>query len=39
MFALSIGLAFLNPQLAKLFWIAIFISQPLVQRKYIRQES
>ncbi|MDQ2885606.1 MAG: TMEM175 family protein [Chloroflexota bacterium] len=38
MFALSIGLAFLNPQLAKLSWIAIFIVRPLILKKYIQQE-
>lgn len=31
-FALSIGLAFLNPQLAKLAWIAIFLIRPLILR-------
>ena len=30
MFALSIGLAFLNPNLAKLTWVAIFPIRPLV---------
>jgi uncharacterized membrane protein len=39
MFALSIGVAFLNPDLAKLLWLAIFIVQPLVLRGYARQES
>lgn len=38
LFALSIGLAFLNPQLAKFTWIAIFIIRPLVLRKYRYQE-
>ncbi len=36
MFALSIGIAFLNPDLAKLFWFAIFIVPPLVVRGYAR---
>jgi uncharacterized membrane protein len=31
-FVLSIGLAFLNPQLAKLSWIAIFLIRPIVLR-------
>jgi uncharacterized membrane protein len=34
MFALSIGLAFLNPGLTKLWWLAIFIVQPLVLNGY-----
>jgi uncharacterized membrane protein len=38
MFALSIGLAFLSPQLAKLSWIAIFIVRPLILKRYVRQE-
>lgn len=38
MFAFSIGLAFLNPQLAKLSWIAIFIVRPLILKRYVRQE-
>ena len=36
MFALSIGIAFLNPDLAKFWWLAIFIVQPLVLRGYTR---
>ena len=39
LFAFSIGLAFLNPQLAKLSWIAIFLVRPVVLRGYRRQES
>ena len=36
MFALSIGIAFLNPNLAKLWWLSIFIVPPLVVRGYAR---
>ncbi len=38
MFALSIGLAFLNPLLAKLSWIAIFIVRPLILKRYTQHE-
>jgi len=38
-FALSIGLAFINPWLAKLAWITIFFIPPIVLSKYKRQES
>ena len=37
LFVLSIGLAFINPQLAKLSWITIFLIRPIVLRRNRRQ--
>jgi uncharacterized membrane protein len=39
LFLLSIGLAFINPQLAKIVWLAIFLIRPIIVEWYMRYKG